>query len=105
MNTFLLSAENIVHSCNLEEKTHEKTDHHLRDFARLRHGLLAAATRCDSARHAGRACAESRGCTAWADSARRNTIGFPGRPGVRFKRTSLGDGPAGWPDACRGYRI
>src|SRR6185503_3941193 len=58
MNTFLLSAENIVHSCNLEEKTHEKTSHRLRDPARLRDCIFAAAVGSHAPDHAGRPCSE-----------------------------------------------
>src|SRR5262245_27408553 len=56
MNTFLLSGENIVHSCNLEEKTHETTHPRLRDPARLRECVFAAARsgRTTPADHAGR---------------------------------------------------
>src|SRR6185503_15954880 len=64
MNTFLLSAENIVHSCNLEEKTHEETNRHLRDPAGLRYRIFAAARggRTASPDHAGRTSAELSTC-------------------------------------------
>src|SRR4026207_1205750 len=54
MNTFLLDAENIVHSCNLEEKTHEKTIRHLRDPAGLRDRFFAATSGSHPPDHAGR---------------------------------------------------